>query len=893
MSKFFGNKLLAPTLAPPKSNLSPPKGSLSPSKNLAPSTTLSIPTLSNRSKLTIPSIVITTNIKEKDKKPAENELNIAVISNKKGIQTQTQAKPKQNTALLSLNTLVTSSNSSNNQNTSPGGNHSPRSNNMDSSGIELSPNSKKPNYLMKSVFNVSLSPTPERNKEKKNSYLRLTPIQQYFNNDPSPKANDNSFYEAGKTPERGEHNHSFISNENHNRSFNYYNGNENELTHHLGYDFIFQKEFDKDKPENEEKDDDISDLKSNEPNEKKPNNNSNSFIVDDDYYENNLLFDDVHNKFDNLNIQQKPESQRALSIANDDNNTNMNLPQNQFSIDLFKNNTTNNTSNSNLFSINSNHNINNNKIFKNEHIPQHNELLNNKGFNNIMDQQFNNMQQQQQNMKKKRNQQLPTINNTNINFNINTINLNANNQHIFQQPQQFNMQSQLNNMAQQNQNNLMFNNNYSFTNQYQQPQQFQYGNYQNNYSPQKLMFHQPQVQFNQQLLNTPNQNMNQQLQPTIQLNLAQNPNMIQPKTQNPSSKGGRRGFNITTLINMDNNEIIKQSHNLAKDQIGCRFLQKKIEEDTQFALNSIYPIILDHLLDTVNDQFGNYLIQKFFDYLNEEQLQLFLRMISPSFTQIGLNQYGTRVIQKMSDAIYNNVPSLIPPFQNLISSNVIVFSNDLNGCHIIQKLLLRKSIDNNFVYKAMSENIEQIANHKNGCCFLQKCIEKLKDIDLEKLLNAINHKAKDLIIDQYGNYVIQHVMKINGNERNFNIFNIIMENIVFFSNQKFSSNVIERFFGFENTKKAIIEKLLIPQIMKDILLDSYGNYVVQKALANANQEYQFKLLLTMAPLMDELKTLTFGSKLHHKLTIQYPMLMYIMGMQGNNSNINMNHNLGQ
>ena len=389
MSKFFGNKLLAPTLTTTKSNLSPPKGNLSPTKNLLPQTTLSIPTVSNRSKLTIPSIVITTNIKEKDKKPADNELNIAVISNKKGIQTQTQAKPKQNTALLSLNSIITSSNTSNNQNTS--GNHSPRSNQMDNSGIELSPNSKKPNYLMKSVFNVSLSPTPERNKEKKNSYLRLTPIQQYFNNEPSPKANDNSLYDPGKTPERNEHNHSFISNENHNRSFNYYNGNENELTHHLGYDFIFQKDFDKDKNENEEKDEDILDLKSNEQNEKKPNNNSNSFIVDDDYYENQLLFHDVHHKFDNMNIQQKSESQRTLSIVNEDNNKNITLAQNQFGMDLFKNNQPNNTYNSNLFAINSNHNINNNhKVFKNEHLPQHNELLNNKGFNNIMEQQFNN-----------------------------------------------------------------------------------------------------------------------------------------------------------------------------------------------------------------------------------------------------------------------------------------------------------------------------------------------------------------------------------------------------------------------------------------------------------------------------------------------------------------------
>ena len=376
-------------------------------------------------------------------------------------------------------------------------------------------------------------------------------------------------------------------------------------------------------------------------------------------------------------------------------------------------------------------------------------------------------------------------------------------------------------------------------------------------------------------------------------NLTMNPNIIsiqqmqnrmpQPQVNKPpqqksaNSSQKKRG-NTSNLYKMDNNEIAKQCHNLAKDQVGCRFLQKKIEENTTFALSTIYPIILDHLLDTINDQFGNYLIQKFFDYLSEEELYQFLQMISPSFANIGINQYGTRVLQKIIDFLKpedkNN--RLYTTFCELLKPNIILFANDINGCHIIQKILITKDFDINIIISEIAKQIEIIANHKNGCCFLQKSTEKLNGQELEMVLDAINEKAKSLITDQYGNYVIQHVIKINGPKRNLELFNLIIDNLPFYSNQKFSSNVIEKFFVFEELKNAIINRLLIPNIMKEMLYDSFGNYVVQKALMNANKEYQMKMLCLMAPLMEDLKSLNFGAKLYHKLTVQYPMLLSIM-----------------
>ena len=95
-------------------------------------------------------------------------------------------------------------------------------------------------------------------------------------------------------------------------------------------------------------------------------------------------------------------------------------------------------------------------------------------------------------------------------------------------------------------------------------------------------------------------------------------------------------------------------------------------------------------------------------------------------------------------------------------------------------------------------------------------------MELERILNAIDKKAKILIIDQYGNYVIQHIMKINGTQRNYNLFMILISDLSYYSNQKFSSNVIEKFFLYDDFRRIIIEKMLNQQLMKECYLIVLG-----------------------------------------------------------------------
>jgi hypothetical protein len=60
------------------------------------------------------------------------------------------------------------------------------------------------------------------------------------------------------------------------------------------------------------------------------------------------------------------------------------------------------------------------------------------------------------------------------------------------------------------------------------------------------------------------------------------------------------------------------------------------------------------------------------------------------------------------------------------------------------------------------------------------------------LINNVIDNAVDLMLDQYGNYVIQFVVSLSINEYNLKIMNYLKKDLFNFSKQKYSSNVIEK-----------------------------------------------------------------------------------------------------
>ncbi len=92
-------------------------------------------------------------------------------------------------------------------------------------------------------------------------------------------------------------------------------------------------------------------------------------------------------------------------------------------------------------------------------------------------------------------------------------------------------------------------------------------------------------------------------------------------------------------------------YTLCKDQHGCRFLQKKLEERTPEHIQIIFDETAPHVVELMTDPFGNYLCQKLLEFCNDEQRNTLVRNATPAMVSIALNQHGTRALQKMIEFI--------------------------------------------------------------------------------------------------------------------------------------------------------------------------------------------------------------------------------------------------
>lgn len=125
--------------------------------------------------------------------------------------------------------------------------------------------------------------------------------------------------------------------------------------------------------------------------------------------------------------------------------------------------------------------------------------------------------------------------------------------------------------------------------------------------------------------------------------------------------------------------------NLCKDQHGCRYLQKKLEEGDSAHRDLIFHETYGHFPELMTDPFGNYLCQKLLEYSTEEQRSAIIESVSSELVGISLNMHGTRAVQKMVDFLAS--PRQQKQIRTLIyalSVNVVALIKDLNGNHVGQ-----------------------------------------------------------------------------------------------------------------------------------------------------------------------------------------------------------------
>lgn len=59
----------------------------------------------------------------------------------------------------------------------------------------------------------------------------------------------------------------------------------------------------------------------------------------------------------------------------------------------------------------------------------------------------------------------------------------------------------------------------------------------------------------------------------------------------------------------------------------------------------------------------------------------------------------------------------------------------------------------------LQNQVYNMATHPYGCRVVQRILENCTDEQCEPILHEIHRTIKSLVTDQYGNYVVQHVLE--------------------------------------------------------------------------------------------------------------------------------------
>ena len=589
----------------------------------------------------------------------------------------------------------------------------------------------------------------------------------------------------------------------------------------------------------------------------------------------------------NNNINNYNLNNPNLNVLNENNDKNINN-----NINNNNNNNNNNNKNNNNFNY---FNMNNPQKINQQQKPEGSlvqNIINKQEFKPYIPNKFRNQFQEQE---------IPNYYYNNMNYNNMNMNylLNRNypQENVFKNP--YNQFSNTNIMNSMNNNYINKMNNRS--------------NAPNNYYPNNNnIFHNPYILNNKIPNNMQNNNQFNTNNFIPQMKIQMNNNYVQEPENNNSynnfiyngdkyqisnskeykedESGKIRAISESDIVTAitANNKVIKRidpntylnasleylSYNitpLAKDQAGCRFLQEKLEKDPN-AINSFYKTILPSILSIIKDPFGNYLIQKICNYLDEERIKKLIEIISPNILDIGSNSHGTRVIQHLVNFLNNK--DLVEYFLNILKPHVIPLLKELNGTHIINKFITEHPECAEEINKIIIENSSTLATHRHGCCILQRLLDGPdKKLKADLIANLIEN-CFVLIIDQFGNYVIQSILLLNIPKASGAIAMKICDNLQYYSKHRYSSNVIEKCFDYcgKKERKILVQKICSPEVVADLILDEHGNYVVQKALYYADQKEKEIILNNIIMLIPKIRCTVFGEKLLNRLVLSYPIL---------------------
>ncbi|KAI9156996.1 hypothetical protein LWI28_015235 [Acer negundo] len=322
-------------------------------------------------------------------------------------------------------------------------------------------------------------------------------------------------------------------------------------------------------------------------------------------------------------------------------------------------------------------------------------------------------------------------------------------------------------------------------------------------------------------------------------------------------------FKTNKTRSFELSDIADHVVDFSTDQYGSRFIQQKLEAAPEEEKAKIFPEIIPHARTLMTDVFGNYVIQKFFEHGTESQRAQLASQLTGHVLRLSLQMYGCRVIQKALEVVHVDQQTQMVAE---LDGSVMKCVHDQNGNHVIQKCIECVPQDRiEFIISSFYGQVVALSTHPYGCRVIQRVLEHCDDANTQQIImGEVMQHVCNLAQDQYGNYVIQHVIEHGKPHERSAIISKLAGQIVRMSQQKFASNVVEKCltFGGPEERQLLVNEMLGStdenEPLQAMMKDPFGNYVVQKVLETCNDQSLELILSRIKVHLNTLKKYTYG-----------------------------------
>ena len=281
-----------------------------------------------------------------------------------------------------------------------------------------------------------------------------------------------------------------------------------------------------------------------------------------------------------------------------------------------------------------------------------------------------------------------------------------------------------------------------------------------------------------------------------------------------------------------------------------------------------------HLLDRLNyedfSKMFSFILNNVDIFISNSQSIALINKIINLFNQKNFNDN-----KENTNNINENIYSFLFSFFN---KNILSLIQSNNYIYSVNNLVIKLGFPkNDFIYNELVNDFKTFALNRQGCILIQNLFPLGNEIQKINFLNKIIEHCNELIVDKYGHYLFKYLLYKEANQEKyyFQIFNKIINDVKKYTNNKYSSVVIERLLDSSNPfiKDKIIEKICLNENdIIDLLYHAYGNYVLQKIIKVTKDNNILEMIYkTIMKNKTSLNKLSYGKKILKEISSAYTL----------------------